>query len=144
MNSAPAFSWTVLGKAVLTLVLGVVVGTIGTIMHRSAQPWGLVLSFLLVLTAAVTARAFGGVVAWIGFALGLAGTILVLSQSGPGGDVLVRAGQRIGIVWLLGAGVVAIVAMLLPRAWFSDAPLPARSRDPVLAPDLGGEPDDRR
>jgi hypothetical protein len=103
VNSAPALSWTVLGKSVLTLVLGVVVGTIGTIMHRSAQPWGLVLSFLLVLTAAV-----------------------------------------IGIVWLLGAGVVAIVAMLLPRAWFSDTPLPARPREPALAPDLGGEPDDRR
>ena len=141
MHSAPALSWSTIGKAVLTLVLGVVVGLMGTVMHRSIQPWGLVLSLLLVLAAAVTARAFGGLITWIGFALGLGTAILALSQTGPGGDVLVPAGQKIGLVWLVGAGIVAVVAMLLPRAWFSDTPLPARPREPALTADVGGEPD---
>lgn len=141
MHSAPALSWSTIGKAVLTLVLGVVVGLMGTVMHRSIQPWGLVLSLLLVLAAAVTERAFGGLVTWIGFALGLGTAILALSQTGPGGDVLVPAGQKIGLVWLVGAGVVAVVAMLLPGKWFSDVPLPARPREPALTADVGGEPD---
>lgn len=141
MHSASALSWSTIGKAFLTLVLGAVVGGMGTVMHRSLRPWGLVLCLLLVLTAAVTARAFGGLVAWIGFVLGLGTAVLTLSQTGPGGDVLVPAEQRIGLVWLVGAGVVAIIAMLLPRTWFSDAPLPARPREPALAADVGGEPD---
>jgi hypothetical protein len=141
VHSAPALSWSTIGKALLTLVLGAVVGVMGTVMHRSIQPWGLVLSLLLVLAAAVTARAFGGLVAWIGYALGLGAAVLTLSQTGPGGDVLVPAGQKIGLVWLVGAGVVAVVGMLLPPRWFSDAPLPARPREPALTADVGGEPD---
>ncbi len=136
------FSWIALGKAVLTLVLGVVVGVMGTVMHRSIRPWGLVLCLLLVLAAAVTARAFGGLVAWIGYLLGLAGTVLVLAQKGPGGDVLLPSGQKIGLVWLFGSIVVAIVGMLLPRAWFADVPRP-RPEPVHTAPttDVAGEPD---
>lgn len=133
-----------LGKTVLTVVAGFVVGAIGTIMHRSIRPWGLVLALLLVLTAAITARAFGGVVAWIGFVVGLGVTVLVLSQTGPGGDVLMPSGQRIGLVWLLGSLVVAVVAMLLPGSWFSDEPRPARRSGtalPVVPADFGGESD---
>ena len=54
------------------------------------------------------------------------------------------SGPKLGLVWLLGSVVVAIVAMLLPRAWFSDTPRPARpvpSADPVMAADAAGEPD---
>ena len=36
-----------------------------------------------------TLRAISGLVAWIGYALGLGTAVLTLSQTGPGGDVLV-------------------------------------------------------
>jgi len=137
------FSWVLLGKTVLTVLVGVVVGGVGTIMHRSAQPWGLVLSLLLVLAAAATCRAFGGLVAWIGFVVGLGGTVLTLSQKGPGGDVLVPAGPKIGLLWMIGSFVLAGVAMALPRSWFSDRPRsarPARSGQPVVPTDVVGEP----
>lgn len=140
MHLSPA----ALGKTILTAFVGIVVGVIGTIMHRSVQPWGLVLCLSLVLAAAATARAFGGLIAWIGFVVGLGVTVLALSQKGPGGDVLVPSGQKLGMVWLLGSVAVAVVAMLLPRAWFSDTPRPARpapSGPPVLTADVAGEPD---
>ncbi|WP_051275069.1 hypothetical protein [Cellulomonas sp. URHD0024] len=134
------FSVALLGKTVLTVGVGFVVGLIGTIMHRSVQPWGLVLALLLVLTAATTARALGGLVAWIGFVAGLGVTVLALSQEGPGGDVLIPSGPKLGVVWLVGSMVLAVAAMFLPRAWFSDAPRPARPARPV-AGDAVGEPD---
>ncbi|WP_426594586.1 hypothetical protein ACPPVS_03430 [Cellulomonas sp. McL0617] len=130
-----------LGKTVLTVVAGFVVGAIGTIMHRSLQPWGLVLSLALVLAAATTVRAFGGLVAWIGFVVALGATELVLSQKGPGGDVLLPSGQTIGLVWIGGSIVLAVVAMLLPRGWFSAEPLPPRPGTPVPTADVAGEPD---
>ena len=133
------FSWVLLGKTVLTVVVGFVAGVMGTAMHRSVQPWGLVLSLLLVLTAAVTARAFGGLVAWIGFVAGLGVTVLALSQEGPGGDILMPSGPKIGLVWILGSLLVAVAAMLLPSSWFSDEPRPARTRRPGDVP--VGEPD---
>jgi hypothetical protein len=139
------FSWVLLGKTVLTVVVGIVVGVVGTIMHRSEQPWGLVVSLLLVLAAAVMARALGGLVSWIGLVVGLGVTVLALSQEGPGGDVLVPSGPKIGLVWMVGSLVVAVGAMLLPRSWFSDAPRPGRTAgatQPVVPADVAaGEPD---
>ena len=129
------FSWVLLGKTVLTVVVGFIVGVIGTTMHRSVQPWGLVLGLLLVLTAASTARAFGGLVTWVGFVVGLGVTVLVLSQEGPGGDILMPSGPKIGLVWIVGSLVVAVAAMLLPRSWFSDTPRPARTPKVVLPAD---------
>jgi len=114
------------GKAVLTLALGVVVGTMGTVMHRSVRPWGLVVCLLLVVAAAVTARAVGGGAGLIGYVLGLGATVLTLAQEGPGGDTLVPSGQAIGMVWLIGSVLLAVAVALLPRRWFSDAPRPAR------------------
>ena len=37
----------VIGKAALMLGLGLLVGTLGTVMHRSVQPWGLLLCLAL-------------------------------------------------------------------------------------------------
>jgi hypothetical protein len=116
------------GKTVLTVVAGFVVGVMGTTMHRSLQPWGLVLSLLLVLTAAATARALGGLVVWAGFVVGLGVTVLALSQKGPGGDILMPADSKLGLVWIVGSLVVAVAATLLPSSWFSDTPRPARTR----------------
>ena len=118
-----------LSTAAAGLVLGVVVGTLGTVMHRSIEPWGVVLCLVLAFAAAVTARAWAGLVALAGYAVGLVVSVQLLSQTGPGGDVLVPDSQGIGWVWVLGSIVVTIVAGVLPSRLFSDRPRARRVPD---------------
>lgn len=110
--------------AVATFVLGVLVGTLGTVMHRSIQPWGVVVCLVLAFAAAVTARAWGGLLSLAGYAVGLFVSVQVLAQQGPGGDTLVPDGQAIGWVWVLGSIVVTILVGVLPRGLFDDRPRP--------------------
>ena len=131
-----------IGTAVATLVLGVVVGALGTVMHRSIPPWGLVICLALAFAAAITARAWGGLVALAGYAIGLFVAVQVLAQKGPGGDTLVPDGQAIGWWWVLGSIAVTIVAGVLPRALFDDRPRARRPRptvDEPAAPVLEGD-----
>jgi len=109
-------------RAAFALVLGAVVGTVGTVAHRAYQPWGVVGALALVLLAAIAVRAWSGFVALVGYAGGLFLLVQVLSQRGPGGDVLVPAGSVIGWVWIGGAAVMVGAAAFAPRRWFSDAP----------------------
>jgi len=127
-----------IGTAVATLVLGVVVGALGTVMHRSIEPWGVVVCLVLAFAAAITARAWGGFVALAGYAIGLVVSVQVLTQEGPGGDVLVPDGQAIGWWWVLGSIVVTILAGVLPGALFDDRPR-ARKPRPEAAPVLEGD-----
>lgn len=134
-----------LGKAAGAFVLGLTVGTVGSVMHRASWPWGVVLCLALVLVAGVTVRAWGGVVPVVGFAGGLFLAVQVLAQRGPGGDVLVPAADSHGWVWILGAAAAVAVVALVPRRAFDDAPLPprpARRADPVQ--DDAAEPVDPR
>lgn len=124
--------------AVVTFVLGVVVGTLGTVMHRSIQPWGVVLCLVLAFAAAVTARAWGGLPALAGYALGLLVSVQVLAQQGPGGDTLVPDGQAIGWVWVLGSIGVTILAGILPRPLFDDRPRGSRTTAPAPVLDVDG------
>ncbi|WP_421742234.1 hypothetical protein [Cellulomonas sp.] len=117
-----------LGTAALALVLGVVVGALGTVMHRSIEPWGVILCLALAFAGAVTARAWAGFGALAGYALGLVVSVQVLSQQGPGGDVLVPDGQVIGWVWVLGSIAVTILAGVLPSGLFDDRPRAPRPR----------------
>lgn len=110
-----------LGRLAGTLAIGVVVGLIGTAVHRWSVPWGLVLALLTVLCAGVLARAWAGWAGTLVLALGLATTVAVLASRGPGGDVLVAA-QPVGYVWY-GSALVVVLAGLAPRGWFSDRPL---------------------
>lgn len=109
------------------LVLGVLIGTVGTIMHRSSQPWGLVVALALVLTSTV------GVRAAVGRAYGLAYLAVLLlvlgglSQYGPGGDVLIPGADNWGWFWLGGAVAVVVAVLALPASWFSDQPLRRRA-----------------
>jgi hypothetical protein len=125
-----------IGAAVLTLVLGVVVGTVGTVMHRSVPPWGVLVCLALAFAAALTSRAWAGMLALGGYALGLVVSVQLLVQRGPGGDVLVPDGQAIGWVWVLGSIAVTIVVALLPRRLFDDRP-----RAPRAAQHAAGEQD---
>jgi len=124
-------------RALGALLLGVLVGAVGTVMHRSVRPWGLVVCLLLVLAASVTVRAWGGWAASVGLLVGLFGSVQVLSGFGPGGDVLVPGGDAVlGWTWALGALAVALAVALAPRRWFADVPL--RRRPGVPGPGAPG------
>lgn len=116
-----------IGTAVATLVLGVLVGALGTVMHRSIQPWGVVICLALAFAAAITSRAWGGLVALLGYAIGLFVSVQLLAQEGPGGDTLVPDGQAIGWVWVLGSIAVTILVGVLPRGLFDDRPRPPKA-----------------
>ncbi|WP_315095296.1 DUF6113 family protein [uncultured Cellulomonas sp.] len=113
-----------IGSLALTLVLGVVAGTLGTVLHRSVPPWGVVLCLALAFVAGVTSRAFAGLAAVGTFALGLVAAVQLLSQGGPGGDFLVPAGEAVGWVWVLGSIVLTILVAVLPGRLFDDRPRP--------------------
>lgn len=122
----------VLGKAAATFVLGLLVGAVGTVMHRSTPPWGLLLCVALVLGAGLLSRAWAGGVALGGFAGGMFLSVTTLARTGPGGDVLVPAQQGIGWAWVLAAAAALVVAALAPRGLFRDEPRterPARTTD---------------
>jgi hypothetical protein len=126
-----------LGKGATMLVVGALVGAVGTVMHRASPPWGLVGCFALVFAAAVTARAWAGWVTWIAYVGGQFFVVQLMAQSGPGGDVLVPAKSVIGWVWVLGSIVVALVVGFLPRRLFDERPAP-----PVGASATTAVPDD--
>jgi hypothetical protein len=104
--------------------LGLLVGVVGTVLHRSAPPWGLALCLALVLSSTVLVRAWAGLVPVVGYAVAWLAVVQAMSTSGPGGDVLVPAGDARGYVCGLGGMVVIGVACFLPARWFRDAPVP--------------------
>ena len=102
-------------------VLGVVVALVGTGVHRLNPPWGLVLAYLTVLSAAVLVRAWARAGGLVVLGAAVLGTTLAAAYVRPGGDVLVGDGP-VGYAWIAGALVVA-VAGVLPRRMFSDRPM---------------------
>lgn len=107
-------------------------GMIGTLLHRSGAdqgvPWGLVLAFLLVFFSACWARRVEG---FLGLAVNLLLSTsliwLVAGNYGPGGDILVPVASKAfvtfwsrydGYIWILGATLVQLLVLALPKAWF--------------------------
>jgi len=125
-----------IGKVLGALVLGLVIGGFGTVVHRSIRPWGVVLALVLVLTVGVLVRAWGGYGPLAGYGLGVLAAVQVLAQTGPGGDVLVPAHQTISWVWVVGSPAMVVVAALAPRRWFADA----RVEEPSPAEPAAGAP----
>jgi hypothetical protein len=127
---APTRSELLLGLP-LALAAGALVGALGTFKHRvglsvpsgPGLPIGLVLSLLMVaavlaaLRAAFGSRLFAGAAA-----VGVLLAVLVLSQPGPGGSVVVLGLP--GTVWTSGATVLAVVAAAVP-------PVRLRKREPT-------------
>ncbi|WP_402464255.1 DUF6113 family protein [Isoptericola aurantiacus] len=112
----------VVGRLVLACLLGVAVGVIGTVAHRTEWadlPSGLVLALLLTTAAATLCRAWSGVGALLACGAGWLVAVQVLAATGPGGDVLVPA-QTVGYVWTYGGLVPFVLVAFLPRRWFSD------------------------
>ncbi|WP_019134965.1 hypothetical protein [Cellulomonas massiliensis] len=109
-----------IGRALVALLLGLVVGAAGTVAHRAVPPWGLVLGGALVLASVVTLRAWGGLRVVVPFVVGTFGAAFLLAGEGPGGDVLVPEGDGAWWVWIAAAAVATLVGCLLPRRWFRD------------------------
>lgn len=123
LYAVPILSLASVLRALGAVLLGVVVGAVGTVLHRSTQPWGVVVCLLLVLAASVAARAWAGWTASLGLLVGLYLSIQVLSSGGPGDDVLMPAGSSLGWVWAIGALLMALGVAIAPRSWFADVPL---------------------
>ncbi len=127
-------SWA---RIVLSGLLGVLVGAVGTFMfaallpsgiadHLSAAgswPVGLFLTLALSVAAAILARAWGGYGAYAAYAVGWLVVVIVLSGThGPGGDVLAGAHQRWASLWMYGGFLLVAASAFAPRGWFSDVP----------------------
>ncbi|MCK9792249.1 DUF6113 family protein [Isoptericola sp. 4D.3] len=118
----PGRWWRSVVRTVLALVLGAVVGVLGTVAHRTQWndlPLGVVLALAITLSTAVLCRAWAGLGPLLAAAAGWVVAVQVLSVAGPGGDVLVPA-QAVGLVWTYGGVAMFLVAAFLPRSWFSD------------------------
>jgi len=118
------------GHVVAAVVAGVVVGAAGTLVHRwsaGGLPVGVGVALVVVLVGGVFARSAADGVGV--FLFGLAGVLTSQTMTfvSPNGDVLVTD-QLLSYVWLLGLPVVTALAMLTPRRWYSDDPVPRRGR----------------
>lgn len=109
------------GRISSCLLLGVVVGAVGTVMHRSTAPWGLVLALVVIVCAATFARAWEGWTGSLAVTTGWLAAVLAMWQVGPGGDILVPALGGWGNVWILGGLVALAVPVVAPRRWFEDS-----------------------
>jgi hypothetical protein len=118
-------------RTLLAVLLGVVMGGLGTVVHRFGdESWYLGLALALALTAAagVLARAWAGYGTLLGFGVGWVAMVQALSLPGSGGDVVVPAGV-LGMIWsYAGVAVLAVVAFL-PSSWFAE--VPARRERPA-------------
>ena len=109
-----------LARWVGAVVLAGAVGAIGTGAHRAFMPWGIAAALALVLAAAVLVRAWAGLVGLLGYGIGWVVVVQLLSLTGPGGDVLIAAGQPVGYVWIVGGMLMVAAAAFAPRRWFRD------------------------
>jgi hypothetical protein len=111
----------VLARTLLAVVLGAVMGALGTVSHLTAWeglPVGLLLALALTASTAVLSRAWAGHGTLLAGAAGWLVAVQVLSVEGPGGDVLVPATVE-GLVWAYGGLLLWGVAAFLPRRWFA-------------------------
>jgi hypothetical protein len=119
-------------QVLLSALLGIVVATVGTGIHRVSPPWGIALAMIIVLSTAVMVRAWARAPGVIALGVAVALTVVTMSRLGPGGDVLVTT-EAVGYAWLGSIMAVAAVAVL-PRRWFSDDPIERRSDRVGAAP----------
>lgn len=143
-------------RLLLDLIVGVVVGMIGTMAHRMGAsaniPYGLVLAYVLTAIATWSARSRDGAT---GLALHLIGSSLmvwtVMAGYGPGGDAMIPVGfgdsaslpyfsNNVGYFWLYGVVLIPLVMLVLPKRWFT---MPPRETDgaPENAPNESQEMD---
>ncbi|MEV1130346.1 histidinol dehydrogenase [Agromyces sp. NPDC049794] len=127
--AADTSTWTSrAGILALGILVGIIYGSVATIGHRNelsigavVVPWGLVAAIVGVLALLVGVRLVaGGRLAAVGAAVGIVGTVALLTLPGPGGSVLVTGDVR-GTVWAVAPALVAVLVVAWPE-------LPARRR----------------
>ena len=101
------------------LVVGVVIGVLGTFGHRSLVPVGLVLGLVASVGAAVWMRSTFGPMSVMAYLVGWVVAVQVLAAGGPGGDTQVVA-DATGYVWAYGTVLLVLAVLWLPRSWFAD------------------------
>ncbi|GAB3126440.1 hypothetical protein GCM10027056_23960 [Glaciibacter psychrotolerans] len=108
--------------AVLALIVGAVFGMLGTVAHQTtvsvfgwAFPIGLILAILATGALLVGLRlVLHDRLAVLGAALGMLGTIFLLSLKSVGGSVLIPAGT-LGLVWTVVPALVAALVLAWPQ-----------------------------
>lgn len=99
------------------LVLGLVVGALGTAVHRSYPPAGIILALAATASLAVATRSLMGWSGLLSAVIGWAALVQFLALGRPTGDVLI-AGDPLGYSWLLGGILALFVGLLLPATLF--------------------------
>lgn len=118
--SRPGWS-TRAGTFAYALLVGIVYGAVATIGHRSALsigdlaiPWGIAAALIGVLALLLGFRLVaGGRLAATGTAVGIVGTVALLTLPGPGGSVLI-AGDVIGTIWAVAPALIAVLVVAWP------------------------------
>ena len=106
-------SWAQAGTLAVVLLLGTVLGFIGTFFHQSLPPIGLIVALGTVGLFLAGLRSWASVrsPAATG-ALGVAGMSAILSLP-VGGTVLVPA-NAVGLAWTFGVALIALVVFVAP------------------------------
>ena len=109
------------GTFAFAAVVGIVYGAVATIGHRNeirigdiAIPWGLAAALVGVLALLLGLRLVaGGRLTAAGAAVGIVGTVALLTLPGRGGSVLVT-GDIVGTVWAVGPALIAVLVVAWP------------------------------
>ena len=110
------------GTYALSVVIGVIYGAVATTGHRQeirigelVIPWGIVAALVGVLSLLVGIRLVAGG-RWVAAAaaVGVVGTVALLTLPGRGGSVLV-AGDVIGTIWAVGPALIAVLVIAWPK-----------------------------
>ncbi|GAA1875622.1 hypothetical protein [Myceligenerans crystallogenes] len=131
-RNAPGGLGPVVVRVLLAVALGLVIGALGTVVHRYGDDlwWfpGAVLALVLTAAAAIMCRAWSGYGVLLAFAGGWVVAVQWMSLRGSGGDVLVPAGT-LGLVWTYAGVLVLGAAAFLPASWFSEVPVHREGSD---------------
>ena len=108
-------------NAVLLFLVGIVIGTVGTIAHQLSWnpsgftlPWGLILALVAYAAMLVGLRLLSrGRIPTLIAALGSIAIILVFTQKSAGGSVLIL-NDLVGQTWLVAPFIIATVVLAWP------------------------------
>ncbi|MDI2099653.1 PIG-L family deacetylase [Ruicaihuangia caeni] len=97
------------------LLIGAVMGALGTAAHQAVPPWGIALSLVMVASVLAALRALNETrLAAVAASVGLMVVIVMLATPGAGGSAFIPATPA-GYAWTFGPAVVAFIALAWPR-----------------------------
>lgn len=99
------------------LITGVVVGALGSVFYRVTTdfvPSGLVVALAAVGLGAVFLRALAGRAEYVAYPVAVLASVGAASAAS---DRILLV-QGVGILWIVGAVLLAVIGVLLPRQWF--------------------------